>query len=80
MVAIGIEYRSGPSIITWTDFERTFYNAYSPHSYKDAKKEEFLKIGEITIPEYQAKSIQISKYAQVLIIMKFINIDGLKIG
>ncbi|XP_022891967.1 uncharacterized protein LOC111406831 [Olea europaea var. sylvestris] len=58
-----------PSISTWTDFRRIFYDAYYPQSYKDAKQEEFLKLiqGQMTIAEYQVKFIELSKYAQVLV-------------
>ncbi|KAL2465555.1 CCHC-type domain-containing protein [Abeliophyllum distichum] len=57
-----------PSIITWTDFRRNFYDSYYPLSYKDTKQDEFLKLvqGSSTVAEYQKKFIELSKYAQVL--------------
>ncbi|XP_022846659.1 uncharacterized protein LOC111369392 isoform X2 [Olea europaea var. sylvestris] len=58
-----------PSIITWTEFRRIFYDVYYPRSYKDAKQEEFLKLvqGQMTVAEYQVRFIELSKYAQVLV-------------
>ncbi|XP_022847679.1 uncharacterized protein LOC111370226 [Olea europaea var. sylvestris] len=52
-----------PSIITWTDFHRIFYDAYYTRSYKDARQEEFLKLvqGQMTVAKYQVKFIELSK-------------------
>ncbi|XP_022871839.1 uncharacterized protein LOC111390945 [Olea europaea var. sylvestris] len=52
-----------PSIITWTNFHRIFYDAYYPRFYKDAKQEEFLKLvqGQMTVAKYQVKFSELSK-------------------
>ncbi|KAL2497813.1 Gag protease polyprotein-like protein [Abeliophyllum distichum] len=58
-----------PSVITWMDFKRTFYDTYYPRSNKDAKQNEFLQLvqGSMKVFEYQKKFVELSKYAQVLV-------------
>ncbi|CAL8081452.1 unnamed protein product [Prunus armeniaca] len=42
---------ASPAVITWEEFQRIFYEQFYPHSYRNAKKFEFLhlKQGPISV-------------------------------
>lgn len=58
-----------PSLLIRKQRHASLHGAHYPHSYKDAKNEEFLKLiqGLMTVAEYRLKFIEFSKYAQVLV-------------
>ncbi|KAL2460909.1 Gag protease polyprotein-like protein [Abeliophyllum distichum] len=59
-----------PSVITWVDFKRAFYDNYYHRSYKDAKQNEILKLvqGSMTVFEYQKKFVELLKYDHNLVV------------
>ena len=55
--------------ITWRQFREAFYKKYFPDSIRQQKVGEFvrLELGEMTVAQYEAKFIELSRFAPQLI-------------
>ncbi|BBG92534.1 cold shock domain protein 1 [Prunus dulcis] len=60
---------ANPAALTWEEFQRVFFDQFYPHSYKNAKKSEFLhlKQGSMSVLEYEHKFIELSRFAPELV-------------
>ncbi|CAL2230256.1 unnamed protein product [Prunus armeniaca] len=58
-----------PTTITWAEFQHIFYEQFYPHSYRNAKKVEFLQLkqGSMSMLEYEHKFNELSGFAPELI-------------
>lgn len=55
--------------MTWTDFKKAFQDKYSPRSFYDSKRNEFLRLvqGSRSVAKYEKKFTELAKYAMVVI-------------
>ncbi|XP_057975372.1 uncharacterized protein LOC131162790 [Malania oleifera] len=55
--------------LTWGHFKEIFYDCYFLTSIRDAKMEEFLNLiqGHLTMPQYAAKFVELSRFAPFMI-------------
>ncbi|KAA0039476.1 uncharacterized protein E6C27_scaffold64G002900 [Cucumis melo var. makuwa] len=51
--------------ISWDEFKKAFFDKFYPRSFRDAKRNEFLRLtqGSMTVAEYEKKYTELSKYA-----------------
>ncbi|KAA0042144.1 putative polyprotein, identical [Cucumis melo var. makuwa] len=51
--------------ISWDEFKKAFFDKFYPRSFRDAKRNEFLRLtqGSMTVTEYEKKYTELSKYA-----------------
>ncbi|KAA0060484.1 Gag protease polyprotein-like protein [Cucumis melo var. makuwa] len=51
--------------ISWNEFKKAFFDKFYPRSFRDAKRNEFLRLtqGSMTIAEYEKKYTELSMYA-----------------
>ncbi|XP_047307490.1 uncharacterized protein LOC124911039 [Impatiens glandulifera] len=59
-------YERDTSTLSWDTFKKAFYNTYFPKSLRQEKEMEFinLKQGNMTVTEYQARFVELAKFAQ----------------
>ncbi|XP_047322565.1 uncharacterized protein LOC124926395 [Impatiens glandulifera] len=59
-------YERDTSTLSWDTFKKAFYNTYFPKSLRQEKEMEFinLKQGNMTVAEYQARFVELEKFAQ----------------
>ncbi|CAL9015249.1 unnamed protein product [Prunus brigantina] len=55
--------------ITWEEFQRAFFDQFYPHTYKNAKKSEFLHLrqGSMSVFEYEHKFNELSRFVPELV-------------
>ncbi|KAI5327427.1 hypothetical protein L3X38_026823 [Prunus dulcis] len=60
---------ANPAALTWEEFQRVFFDQFYPHSYKNAKKSEFLHLrqGSMSVLEYEHKFNELSRFAPELV-------------
>ncbi|KAA0042457.1 reverse transcriptase [Cucumis melo var. makuwa] len=51
--------------MSWDEFKKAFFDKFYPHFFRDAKRNEFLRLiqGSMTVVEYEKKYTELSKYA-----------------
>ncbi|CAL8119335.1 unnamed protein product [Prunus armeniaca] len=63
---------TNPATITWEEFQKAFFDQFYPHSYKTAKRVEFLHLrqGSMSVFEYEHKFNELSQFAPELVTTK----------
>ncbi|CAL9001614.1 unnamed protein product [Prunus brigantina] len=63
---------ANPAAITWEEFQRAFFDQFYPHTYKNAKKSEFLHLrqGSMSVFEYEHKFNELSRFVPELVTTK----------
>ncbi|XP_038877272.1 uncharacterized protein LOC120069556 [Benincasa hispida] len=61
--------RRGMEEVTWEEFGKAFHEKFYPQTFRDAKRNEFLKLvqGSLTVAEYEQKYTELRKYASCII-------------
>ncbi|XP_047330845.1 uncharacterized protein LOC124934363 [Impatiens glandulifera] len=59
-------YERDTSTLSWDTFKQAFYNTYFPKSLRQEKEMEFinLKQGNMIVTKYQARFVELAKFAQ----------------
>ncbi|XP_038882393.1 uncharacterized protein LOC120073661 [Benincasa hispida] len=61
--------RTSTDVMLWPEFRKAFEDKYYPSSFRDAKRDEFLRLtqGTMSVAEYEQKFIELSQYALLII-------------